>query len=308
MGRPLVTTVGSFPPLGSTPEESINRYADLQLELGFDLITDGEPRHDMISYLTFDIPGLGTAKGKPAVIGRIGVPRETEECLKARDLGLLLNHLRDAGTAKKAKIAITGPATLGFTCSLGGSGPYLGPTDPALYRDLAVALSSIAAHIQSKGAVVQIDEPGLSAGFIDPRRGADYLRTMTSDLEPSATIVHICGRISPVLHSELLRLENVGTFSHAFASDLDNLKVIDRHGLANSSKKLGAGCARVDVTNPEDVDPPCRIMFVLEKIKGAVGEELVGYAHPDCGLRKTGPDSAAAILHNLSEATKLCPH
>ena len=297
-----MTAVGSFPAEGSSPEESIRNYCSLQLELGFDVVTDGEPRHDMISYLAHDIPGLGELAGKPAVVGRVAPPVDLGRCLKSRDLEQVLRVLRETRATASAKIAITGPVTLGFSCALVNRGPYSGPNDSQLYEDLGLALGSLASHLQSMGAIVQIDEPGLSGGFMDPGRAATCLRLVTSDLHPEMAILHVCGRLSPQLHHELLRLEGVGTLSHAFAGNPENIRALDRGELVRAHKKLGVGCARVDIAKPEEADDPEKILGVLEAVRQEVGDDLLAYVHPDCGLRSTGLESARAILRNLSVA------
>jgi len=304
MGKPLLTGVGSFPRIGETPEESIRRFADLQLELGFDLITDGEPRNDMIAYFLADIPGLGVSRGKPAILDKVREPGRPADSLKAQDLGLLTDHLKSVRAGKPMKIAVTGPVTLGFTCALGSSGPYGGLADPNLYLDLSSSLGSLAKYLQSKGAFVQIDEPGLSGGFIDPVMGAKYLRVMTSELDPDRTILHACGKISSLLHDQLLGIENVGTLSHAFASSPENLRVLNPSKLAEEGKRLAVGCARVDIDTPDQADSPAQINSVLSRVESSAGENLVACAHPDCGLRGTGVDSALAVLRNLSQAIR----
>lgn len=256
----------------------------------------------MISYLAHDIPGLGESAGKPAIVGRITPPVDPGRCLKSRDLEQVLGVLREARATKPAKIAITGPVTLGFSCALVSEGPYSGPNDSRLYEDLALALGSLASYLQSMGAIVQVDEPGLSGGFMDPKRAATYLRLTTSDLQPERTILHVCGHVSPQLHHELLGLEGVATFSHAFAGNPENIRALDRGKLVRTQKKLGVGCARVGIAKPEEADSPERIIGVLEAVRQEMGEDLLAYVHPDCGLRSTGLESARAILRNLSVA------
>ena len=302
MSRPLITAIGSFPPEGRTPEESLSYYVKLQLELGFDLITDGEARHDMISYLAGDIPGLGFTGNKPAVVGRITEPKKPGECLKVKDLTLVKDLLGEKDSDKPIKIAVTGPVTLGFTCALVGSGPYNGPIDPALYDDLALSLGSLASFLQSSGAIVQIDEPGLSGGFMDPTKGVNHLHRMTSCLDPGRTVVHVCGRISRRLNDELLRLEGTSILSHAFASSPENLGILDRKRFLEAGKSLGVGIVRVGITKPETVDSPQEIATLLGSIRGRIGEDLIRYVHPDCGLRSTNVGAAIALLTNLSRA------
>jgi len=302
LGRPLITTIGSFPPEGRTAEEALRYYVELQLKLGFDLITDGEPRHDMISYLAGDIPGLGLLGGKPAVIGRIGEPRDPGGSLKATDLTFVQHLLDEKGLNMPIKIALTGPVTLGFTCALTGSGPYDGPVDPKLYDDLALSLGSLASFLQSSGAIVQVDEPGLSGGFMDPTGGVSHLSLMTARLDPSKAVVHVCGRISHRLNDELLKLEGINILSHAFAGSPENLEMLERRRFLETGKSLGVGIARVGIAKPETVDSSQEIESLFESIRSHIGEDLIAYVHPDCGLRSTDTRSAIALLTNLSRA------
>jgi len=302
LNRPLITAIGSFPPAERTVEEALRYYVEIQLKLGYDLITDGEPRHDMISYLASDIPGLGLIGSKPAVVGRIAEPKNPDESLKARDSAFVRDLLDKKGSDKSIKIAVTGPVTLGFTCALTASGPYRGPNDPSLYDDLALALGSLASFLQSNGAIVQVDEPGLSGGFMDPTKGVGHLRQMTSQLDPSKTVVHVCGRISHRLNDELLKLENVGTMSHAFASSPENLEMLDRRRFLEAEKCLGAGIVRVGIARPEATDSSQEIADLFESVRNRIGEDLIRYVHPDCGLRSTDTGAAIALLTNLSHA------
>jgi methionine synthase II (cobalamin-independent) len=50
------------------------------------------------------------------------------------------------------------------------------------------------------------------------------------------------------------------------------------------------------------VDSPQEITTLLENIRSRIGEDLIRYVHPDCGLRSTNTDAAIALLRNLSRA------
>ncbi len=304
MTRPLLTSVGSFPVMEDTSvQRSIELFCDLQRDLRFDVFTDGEPRNDMIGYFLSGIEGLGVLRGRPSITGRVRSPQDIDAFSKIVDLKYLERCIHLRGIEGTAKVALTGPITLGFTCALGNLGPYSSIRDPRLYQDTSSALLPIVQRVQKLGAITQIDEPGLSAGFMEPASSTKYLQVITGELKQPKTIVHVCGRITPNLSRALLSLENVDTLSLAFASQPENVKVITRQQLLSSRKNIAAGCARVDVAEIGDTDKANEIALTIEAVKTSFGQELISYVHPDCGLRRTPLEIAKTILANVSIAT-----
>src|SRR5215468_8135663 len=73
---PLLTTVvGSYPTGGLPPRRAIQRAVTDQLAAGIDLISDGQPRGDMLSIFAEQIPGLRRASdGAWEVIAALDAP------------------------------------------------------------------------------------------------------------------------------------------------------------------------------------------------------------------------------------------
>jgi len=303
MTKILTTTIGSFPrqPF-PTPEESIKAVVDVQVRLGIDIISDGEQRHDIIGYFLGFIPGLGCVGGRPCVLGRIEPPARPSEFVKVRDYLYVVDYLTSIGKRREVKATITGPVTLGFTCAANKAGPYKGVADPSLYRDLAIALETLAHELASNGALVQLDEPGLSPGFVNPAIAIPSIELATSRLDPSRTSIHICGRIRRALYEHLLSAKGIGVLSLAFSSEPENIQVISGIKPADYAKKLGVGCARVNIPPSGKPDSEQEIERTARRVCGLVGPGSVGYVHPDCGLRDTPMGPALKTLENLVAA------
>ena len=166
--------VGSFPSFDNDIETSILHIIDLQLKYGIEVISPGEQRYDMIAYFSEVLPGLKHEGSKSFIIGRIQPPEDLNKFEKFKDFKLVKNYLEQSGKTGKIKVTITGPITLGFTCAATlnphrgiSIEPYKNIIDTNLYEDVSNALQPIASEFQKKGAMVQIDEPGFSAGYIN---------------------------------------------------------------------------------------------------------------------------------------------
>jgi 5-methyltetrahydropteroyltriglutamate--homocysteine methyltransferase len=307
MTRLTRAVVGSFPSFDESDiENSILKIIDMQLKYGIDILSDGEQRTDMITYYTEIIPGL-THEG---IKSKIKAPEELTTFSKINDFKIVKNYLEQKGKTNKIKLTITGPVTLGFSCGLNGyeESPYSTVKDLQIYADVSTALKPIADAFQKIGALVQIDEPGLSAGYVNykdfSKELSQWINEITADLHPSNTVMHICGRIPKRLLEIVLQFENIGTFSFAFDGmvEKDNIDIISREILEDHGKKLGFGCIsgvnRV-LSDPETVKS--NIVAAVEKI----GVENIAFIHPDCGLRVLSPENAEVVLNNMNEGAQL---
>jgi len=307
MTRLTRAVVGSFPSFDESDiENSILKIIDLQLKYGIDVLSDGEQRTDMITYYTEIIPGL-TNEG---IKSKIKTPEELTTFSKINDFKFVKNYLEQNGKTNKIKLTITGPVTLGFSCGLNGyeESPYSTVKDLQIYADVSTALKPIVEEFQKIGALVQIDEPGLSAGYVNykdfSKELSQWINEMTADLNPENTVLHICGRIPKRLLEIVLQFENIETFSFAFDGlvEKDNIDIISREILEDHGKKLGFGCIsgvnRV-LSDPETVKS--NIAAAVEKI----GVENIAFIHPDCGLRVLSPENAEVVLNNMTEGAQL---
>jgi methionine synthase II (cobalamin-independent) len=310
--------VGSFPSFDeSSIENSILKIIDTQLEYGIDVISPGEQRYDMIAYFSEVLPGLKHEANKSYIIGRIQPPEDLFRFEKFKDFELVKNYLDQSGKAGKVKVTITGPITLGFTCAAtlnphGGISiePYKNIIDTNLYADVSNALQPIANEFQKKGALVQIDEPGFSAGYLNFIKFRKEIiqwinEYLTPGLHPENTVMHCCGRLPKnLLEDVLVKFENIGTFSFAFDGEIEkeNIDIISREVFEDYGKKLGFGCisgANAVLSDPKTVKS--NIAAAVEK----VGLDNIKFIHPDCGLKVISPKKAEMVLKNMVEGAQL---
>ncbi|MGQ9542669.1 MAG: hypothetical protein ACUVTM_01075 [Candidatus Bathyarchaeia archaeon] len=304
------TVVGSFPAISGDLEESIRRIVDMQLQYGLDIISDGEQRADMITYFK-DIPGLGLGVGGLRVCSKIMPPKDPAETNKVKDFIAVKDYLEEIGRGDVTiKTTLTGPITLGVACGASGISHYSGLNDMNLYLDLSRAIESIAIYLLELGSYVQIDEPGLSAGFMAPSKASPILEELFRNIskarkQPESISIHVCGDLNgkQQLVERLLKL-NLDIVSLAFSGPREqgNLDLISKDLFTTSRKKLGAGCVSVSPTTQADVEGEGEIYMRLKKISERIGGENLAYAHPDCGLRNTPVHISKMILQRLSLA------
>ena len=319
MKRLIRTVVGSFPNFDVNDiESSILKIIDLQLKYGFDVISPGEQRYDMIAYFSEVLPGLKHKDNRSYITGEIKSPIELSAFSKFHDIELVKNYLKQREeTNNKIKITITGPITLGFTCATtsashgkGNLGPYSSIIDVALYADVSTALKPIAEELQKRDVLVQIDEPGFGAGYINYRKFSKEIlqwinEYLTPELKSENTIMHVCGRLTKSLFEDIIvKFENIGTLSFAFDGfiEKDNINIISRKVMEDHGKKLGLGCisgANAVLSDPETVK--AHIAVAVEKI----GLDNIKFIHPDCGLKVISPEKAEMVLKNMVEGVQL---
>jgi hypothetical protein len=108
--------------------------------------------------------------------------------------------------------------------ALGGLKYYNTLKDERLYSDLSQALLPLAEKVLDSGAFLQIDEPGLSAGFLPIKFAIKFVNELLTNIKDSAidenkVSVHVCGSVNRYqLYNELLDL-NVGVLSLGFSGN-----------------------------------------------------------------------------------------
>ncbi len=299
--RPALTTVGSLPPFPGPPEDALLQAVDLQRRHGFEILTDGEPRADMLSYFV-GIPGIREGRGAPRIAERIRPLDDSSLFSKVRDL----DFLKERHPGAKFKVSLTGPATFALACGSGGAGSaYRSPMDSALHDDFVDALVPIAREIVRRGAFLQIDEPVLSQGMREYGPALGRLELLASEAPPGTVSLHVCGGLarSKVLPA-LLGLERISILSLAFAgrSEAENRPLLDAQLWEEHDKRLGAGCIAVQVAQTSEVMEPAVVQGILGDIVERLGPERVAWIHPDCGLRATPTHFAPVLLRNLRRA------
>lgn len=265
----------------------------------------------MIQYFQ-QIPGLAQTPKGLRVTGTVKPMKNPYESYKIRDFLKARELLRKLEAPEaELKVAVTGPVTLGVSCALTGVAEYRGPLDERLYEDLIEALASLASIPLAEGAWLQVDEPGVSAGFQHPAKSVRYLNELArrldvSDGDKRRLTVHICGDLTkiPGLKDELVNLE-FRNLSLAFSGPVEerNLNLPLKRVLEAYGKRLGVGCVSVTPRSVEEVDSVDAIRSRVESLIGKVGVERIVLLHPDCGLRGTPLPVAEEILSRMKRAT-----
>lgn len=293
-----ITTIGSFPRGDKPLDAAIRDVVDLQLRHGVEVVTDGEQRADMITYFE-QITGFGRGSKGLKVSGRIKPMDDPCSFYKVVDHVAMRAYLTSTGRGVvKTKITLTGPVTLGMTAAMGGINGYSGLRDPALYSDCADALLPLAEEALKAGALLQIDEPGISARFESPK----YAERLLSQLPDSAidggkVSLHVCGHVGKVW-DELMELSvNILSLGFSRAQEARNLETIAENRLPGG-KRLGAGF----ISNTY-LEEPEAALARLRRITSLVGVESIAYIHPDCGFAPTPPAIVEPILANMKAAS-----
>lgn len=297
------TVIGSLPRLHEDLKKSIKLSVDLQVSVGIDIISDGEQRTDMLSYMSNSMYGISKMNEKIFITGKIKPIEEITNSFKVVDFLEAKNYIKERGYENKLKVGITGPITLGFSAAINNLGPYKNLRDKELYNDVAVVVNEIAKQIQHYDGLVQIDEPGVSAGFLSPDLVEEPLNIATEGLDPKMTSIHACGKLSSNVLKVLGKVKNVSVLSLEFAGSQDNVSILSKNLLSISSKMIGVGCMKVNVLSREDLTSIETSVEIVKSISSIVGLHNIAYIHPDCGLRKTNVELATTILKNLKEVS-----
>ena len=304
------TVIGSFPKLQLPIKEAIKKIIDLQLRNKIDIISDGEQRTDMINYFE-DIPGFTPTSKGLSIGSKIKPPEYPSKTLKIQDFRYAQNYVRELKINHVfLKTAITGPITLGLTCATSGLKYYKGFNDQKLYQDLSEALRPIISELLRLDSFVQLDEPGLSAGYMDPIKALDILENLINQVSHekkhrNSLSIHVCGSLerSPKLLEGLFKLNDLDVVSLGFSGPKEqrNVKLISKSLLCNKAK-LGIGCVYNLPSSETDVDETQKIIERISQISANIGDENIVYAQPDCSLRNISPAVAEIILERLSQA------
>ena len=300
MPRPILTGIGSLPPFEGALEDALRTAVALQRDHAFGMLTDGEPRGDMLS-LYAALPGVEMRSGVPRIVGRIRPLEDPAEFAKVRDL----DFLRTSFPELTFKITITAPTTFLMAAASSGAGPaYRSALDPALHDDLTEALRPIAREIGRRGAHLQIDDPILSQGMRDYGPAMRRLDALASEVPRDRVSLHVCGGLarSKALDA-LLRLAQVSTLNLAFAgrSERENLGLLRREPWEETGLSLGVGCTDVQISKEEEIMRPPAVAALLREVIGRVGRERVRYVTPDCGLRATPRPLVPSLLASLQQ-------
>ena len=307
------TVVGSFPRICTSIDDSIKRIVDIQLKHEVDIISDGEQRHDMIEYF-HQIPGLINFNGKLRIGKKIEALNNVDDFIKIKDFHFVKQHLNDLGRKNSIKTSITGPITLGMVCAMNGIVDfYKNIRDVRIFEDISNALQPIILKLIELGSLVQIDEPGLSGGFIKPEISTKIIndlieKSINKESWINSISIHVCGNLFKVknLFDELLNLR-INTLSLAFSGEreIENIKALSKNKIEKFDKKIGVGCTNIQLASIMDVEDVGTISSRLKQITKLIGSYNIAYVHPDCGLRNNTVEMTEKILENIKRSVNL---
>lgn len=302
--RLTTTVIGSLPRLHEDLGTSIRLAVDLQVKAGIDIVSDGEQRTDMLSYLSNSMHGVVTVDEKICLTGRIKPVANIEESFRIMDFLEARRHIVEKGYSNSLKIGITGPITFGFSAAMRNAAPYGNVMNIELYNDVALVVNRVARLIQSYEGLTQIDEPGVSAGFLDPDRILGPLNIATEGLDPNLTSIHVCGKLGAKTIKSLSMVKNANVLSLEFAGSPGNIDLLSRSIMDENRKKIGVGCIKTNVLSKDDLTTTESAVEIMRMVASKIDVESIAYIHPDCGLRRTKHNLAFKILENLVDASK----
>ncbi|ABR55285.1 Methionine synthase vitamin-B12 independent [Methanococcus vannielii SB] len=299
----LKTVVGSYPVVKGKPESisdkvknffgkydeyefSIKKALDDQLNVGIDVLSDGQIRGDMVEIFVNNMYGFEGRR----VVSRV----EFVKPITLNDIKYSLRYISSKNSKKGIKGIITGPSTL--ASSLRIENYYSDNKDEDLIYDLARALNKEALSIQNHVKMIQIDEPILSTGMYDLEIGKKAVDILTDGINVP-TAMHVCGNVVKIFDE--LNQFNVDILDHEFASCKQNLEI-----LAKIEKKVGFGCINTKLKSVDTVDEVKEL--ILEGIEiyannnnkfGTLNDSII--IDPDCGMRLLPLDVARAKLGNM---------
>ena len=293
--QPLLTSVaGSYPTDGLAPKAAIERAVDDQILAGVDVISDGQPRGDMIEAFAARIPGIERRDdGTWEVVDTLDIPMTH---LFASDYALARTR---AARRAEVKAIVTGPITLALSLRVAPEAPYNAPHDPALILRLAeIQGRELAAMIASGARVTQVDEPLLPQALherVPLELASDALREFAAT--STIPVLHTCGDVRGIANDLLLLnfavydIENV---------HIANAAAFDDEELDFSGSKVSAGC--VDTTTAE-VETVVAIRERIRATMASIPPERL-WVSPDCGLRLLPRASALEKLKRMAASTQ----
>ena len=293
--QPLLTSVvGSYPTDGLPARRAIERAVEDQLVAGVDVISDGQPRGDMIEVFASRIPGIERRDdGMWEVVDTLDMPSAP---ILAPDYALArtLTNRR-----AEVKAIVTGPVTMALSLRVAPEAPYNAPHDPALILRLTEILGREMAALVAAGArVTQVDEPLLPkalAGLVPMELATDALREFAAT--SMLPILHVCGDVRELANDLLLLNFAVYDIEN---SRIPNALAFDDEQLDFSGSKVSAGCVDTASAEVETVE------VIRERIRATMAhippERL--WVSPDCGLRLLPRDVALEKLKRMVAATQ----
>jgi len=303
------STTGSWPPTYDPdkpirhlpPEEqdhivheSIKRAIRDQIELGIDILVDGQVRDDIVSLLAFKLPGY---EGRTLPYRAASRIRPADEPITVPDY----LYARTLAGDRQLKAHITGPMTLARATLVDADSPYSNRNDPRLVLDLAQALGQEAHFLVEAGAeIVQIDEPALADG-VDMDLAFEAMKRIVEIGEIPFPGLHVCKNVTRIL-DDILRRSPVKMVSiEGEWLRRDELSHVNRDYISRCGKQIGLGC--IEVRN-YSIERLTAVQNFLDFMLDRLGEEHIWAAMPNCGLRPVPHDVALKKLKVMVSAVR----
>lgn len=293
--QPLLTTVvGSYPTDDLPTRRAIERAVEDQILAGVDVISDGQPRGDMIETFAARIPGIERrADGDWEVVDTLdfpGSPILASDYVLARTL---------AARRAEVKGIITGPITLALSLRVAPEAPYNAPFDSALILRLGEILGrELAALIASGARITQVDEPLLPQALDGPvplELASDALREFAAT--SSIPVLHTCGDVRSFANELLLLNFAVYDIEN---SQIANAAAFDDEQLDFSGSKLSAGCVE---TASAEIEETATIRERIRATLASIPPERL-WVSPDCGMRLLPREVALEKLKRMVSAVQ----
>jgi len=273
--------------------ESIERAVRDQIELGIDILVDGQVRDDIVSLLAPKLPGYA---GSTLPYRAVGPIQPADEPITVRDY----LYAKQLAGDRPVKAHITGPMTMARG-TLVETSTYKDRNDPKLVRDLARALAQEARFLVHAGAeIVQIDEPMLADG-VDLELAFEAMKQIIEIGEIPFPALHACGNITMISDDILTRSPVKMVSIEGAWLKYDELSHINRDYLTRCGKQIGLGCIQVSDYKVERIR---QIQNFLDQMMVRLGEENIWAVMPNCGLRPVPYEVARKKLQVMVEAAR----
>jgi 5-methyltetrahydropteroyltriglutamate--homocysteine methyltransferase len=299
---------GSYPPIYNTDEpirrlpveeqerlvqESIERAIRDQIELGIDILVDGQMRDDIVSLFA---PHLLGYEGRTLPYRAVAPIQPADQPITVQDY----LYAKQLAGDSPLKAHITGPMTMARDTRVETSA-YKDRNDPRLVQDLARALGQEARFLVQAGAeVVQIDEPVLADG-VDLELAFDAMKQIIEIGEIPFPALHACGNVTGILDDVLTRSPVKMISIEGAWLKYDELNHINRDYLTRCGKQLGVGCIQV---SDYEIERLRHLQNFLDQMVVRLGEENIWAVMPNCGLRPVPYEVAKEKLQVMIEAAK----
>lgn len=293
--QPLLTTIsGGYPTDGLAPRAAIERAVEDQIHAGVDVISDGQPRGDLVEAVLARIPGVERRDdGAWEVVDTLDIPTMPTFSL---DYALARSQ---AARRAEVKAVVVGPITLALSLRVAPEAPYNAPHDPALILRLAeIQGRELAAMIACGARITQVDEPLLPEA-LESRVPLELASGALREFAATSTIpvLHTCGDVRAIANDLLLLnfavydIENV---------HIANAAAFDDEQLDFSGSKVSAGC--VDTTSAE-VETSDVIRERIRATMASIPPERL-WVSSDCRLRLLPREAALEKLKRMVAATQ----